>query len=533
MSTAPSQAPAPTRAGVLRTWFPLFVLALTALAGAVIWGLPDGVMERLARSMASFAVVGATLLALLCWILFFAPFRRGGRMALLAAFVLALGAFVGSVQAGLLVVDFDGDLVPSFRLARRLPQEPSRAVPATEDLSGHGTTAWPEYRGRQRGGVVTGPALATDWSARTPRWRKPVGDGHSSVAVAGNVAFTLEQRDYEEAVVCYNVATGAQYWIHSYPARFMEQMGGPGPRSTPTIIDNEVYALGATGTLVCLAAHTGKAKWTADILKNNANVRWGMTGSPLVFDDVVVVNPGTQTAEAAGTLAAYDRKTGELRWSSGRGSAGYSSPMLATLGGKRQILLFDGEGLSGYDPADRGKQLWRYPWPVQERINASQPLVLGGDRVLISSGYGVGSAVLQIKQDGGKWTVEPIWQNRKMRCKFSSPVLHEDHVYGLDEGILVCLNVKTGERKWRGERYGHGQMLLTDGHLVITSEDGELALVKATPDGYQELTRIQAIEGRTWNLPALADGLALVRNHREMACYDLRAKRQQAVRPGN
>jgi outer membrane protein assembly factor BamB len=428
------------------------------------------------------------------------------------------------------------------------------------DLSGNGPTDWPEYRGRKRDGVVTGPVLATDWSAVKPLWRQRVGAGHSSFAVAGNldlpipvisastaglvgsplglgpllaasallprraIAVTLEQRDDREAVVCYHVPTGQQVWAYSYPARFSELMGGPGPRSTPTIRDGEVYALGATGKLVCLEARTGKEKWTADILEDNANLKWGMSGSPLVFDDIVVVNPGVQTAQAAGTLAAYDRKTGKRLWSSGRASAGYSSPMLATLAGKRQILLLDGEGLSGYDPATRGKELWRHPWPVQENINVSQPLVLGEDRVLISSGYGIGSAVLQIKQDGDKWTVEPVWQKRTMRCKFSSPVLHQGHLYGLDEGTLVCVDAKTGERKWRGERYGHGQMLLTNGQLLITSEQGELALVAATPDGYRELTRLQAISGRTWNLPALTNGLALVRNHLEMACYDLKAR---------
>jgi outer membrane protein assembly factor BamB len=615
MSTTLQSPPAP-KASALRRWFPLFALALCVLTLAIVWRLPEGTLERLIRSMVNFAVVSATLLAVFVWLLFFAPFRRGGRLRAVAAFVLLLGAFVGSVQAGLLAVDFDGDLVPTFRLRHWFPllalglgalavaviwllpesnaERSHRMIatfvaigltglavvgwqvffapvrgPLTEggsnlavasDLSGNGPTDWPEYRGRKRDGVVTGPVLATDWSAVKPLWRHKVGAGHSSFAIAGNldvplpiigastvgllgspmglrpllaasalipgraIAVTLEQRDDREAVVCYHVPTGQQVWAYSYPARFSELMGGPGPRSTPTIQGGEIYALGATGKLVCLEARTGKEKWTADILENNANLKWGMSGSPLVFDGMVVVNPGAQTAQAAGTLAAYDRKTGKRLWSSGRASAGYSSPMLATLAGKRQVLLLDGEGFSGYDPDDKGKELWRHPWPVQENINVSQPVLLGDDRVLISSGYGIGSAALQVKHEGGKWTVEPVWQSRKMRCKFSSPVLHEGYLYGLDEGVLVCLDTKTGERKWRGERYGHGQLLLTNGQLLITSEQGELALVKATPDGYQELTRLQAISGRTWNLPALANGLALVRNHLEMACYDLKAR---------
>jgi outer membrane protein assembly factor BamB len=580
MSTTLQSPPAP-KASALRRWFPLFALALAALILAVVWNLPEGTPERLIRSMINFAVVSATLLALFVWLLFFAPLRRGVRLCAVAGLVLLLGAFVGSAQAGLIEMDFDGDLVPLFRLRRLFPllalalgvlavavvcclpektTERSRRASAlfvvvgltllalfgwrlllapshgshesnsnlalAEDLSGNGANDWPEYRGRKRDGVVTGPALATDWAGKAPLWKRAVGAGHSSFAVAGNIAVTLEQRGDQEAVVCYHVPTGEQAWAYTYPARFRELMGGPGPRSTPTVIDGEVYSLGATGKLVCLDARTGKEKWpAADILEDNANLKWGMSGSPLVFDEVVVVNPGTQTAQAAGTLAAYDRKTGKRLWSSGRASAGYSSPMLATLAGKRQILLLDGEGLSGYDPADKGKVLWRYPWPVQENINATQPVLLGDDRVLISSGYFVGSAALQIKQEGGKWTVAEVWRNkRSMRCKFSSPVLHGGYLYGLDEGTLVCVDAKTGERKWRGERYGHGQMLLTNGQLLITSEDGVLALVQAAPDGYRELNRLQAIDGRTWNLPALAGGLALVRNHLEMACYDLKAR---------
>ena len=517
------QSPPARKTSALRRWFPLLALTLGLLVPAVIWRLPEGVMERLFRSLTTYGVVSAMLLALLVWLVFFAPYRRAGRLCGLAAFVLVLGAFVGSVQAGLIEVDFDGDMVPSFRLGRSLAEGGNRNIAVAADLSGDGANDWPEYRGRKRDGVVTGPPLATDWSGKKPLWRHEVGAGHSSFAVAGNLAITLEQRGDREAVVCYDLPTGQQIWMHAYPALFKELLGGPGPRSTPTVRDGEVYALGATGKLVCLDARTGKEKWTADILENNANVKWAMSGSPLVLEDVVVVNPGTQTEQAAGTLAAYDRKTGQRVWSSGRGPAGYSSPMLATLGGKRQILLLDGAGFAGYDPAAKGKRLWRYLWPVQENINVAQPVVLGDDLVFISSGYQVGGAALRIKQDGGEWTVKRVWKKRTLRCKFSSPVLYQGHLYGLDEGILVCVDAATGERKWQGERYGHGQMLLTNGQLVITSEEGALALVKATPDGYQELTRLQAVEGRTWNLPALSGGLALVRNHLEAACYDLRA----------
>jgi outer membrane protein assembly factor BamB len=196
--------------------------------------------------------------------------------------------------------------------------------------------------------------------------------------------------------------------------------------------------------------------------------------------------------------------------------------MLATLVGRRQILVFDGEGLNGYDAA-RGKELWGFPWITQDGINVAQPLVLDGDRVFISSGYGVGCALLRIAESAQGWTVEKLWQNRRMRCKFTSPVAYQGFIYGLDDGILACLDQKNGNQRWRDGRYGHGQLLLVDGLLLILSETGRLALVEATPEGYHELTGFAALEGKTWNNPALAGGKAYLRNHEEMACYNLAA----------
>ncbi len=536
MASTLQSPPVPKRASALRRHFPLYVLGFVAITEgviAVLRGTDTNVAHLNLSALAALALGG---LLLLFWLAFFAPLRRAVRYRLAAGPAILLAVFVACLAVRLVVVDWRGDMWPSLRWGplldrllgrgQQLAQDASGTVPASEDLSGTGSNDFPGYRGRNRDGAVSGPALSTDWSASAPRrlWRKRVGAGHSSFAVVGNVAYTLEQRgedDENEAVICYDTTTGEPVWIHAYPARFSETMGGPGPRSTPTVRDGEVYALGATGRLSCLDARTGKAKWSADVLKDNANVKWGMSGSPLVLDDVVVVNPGTQTPQAAGTLAAYDRKTGERKWASGRGTAGYSSPMLATLGGTRQILLLDGEGFSGYDPDDRGKQLWRFPWPVMEDINVAQPVVLGPDRVYISTGYGVGGAALEVKKDGGQWTVKPLWRNIKLRCKFTSPVLHEGHLYGLDEGVLVCLDASTGERRWRGERYGHGQLLLTRGLLVLTSEEGELALVEASPKEYRELGRVRAVDGRTWNPPALAGGRVFIRNHLEMTAFDL------------
>ena len=208
--------------------------------------------------------------------------------------------------------------------------------------------------------------------------------------------------------------------------------------------------------------------------------------------------------------------------------AGYSSPMLATLAGRRQVLLLDGEQLGGYDAAT-ASPLWHFPWNTQQGINVAQPLVLDGDRVYISSGYSVGCALVRVAETGGHWSVEPVWQNTAMHCKFTSPVAYQGFLYGLDEGILVCVDAQTGKRQWKAGRYGHGQLLLTDDLLLILADSGELVLVEATPKGHHELGRIQALEGRTWNMPVLVDGKAYLRNDVEMACYDLRGDQATLV----
>lgn len=421
------------------------------------------------------------------------------------------------------MVHFRWDRDRDAELEAHRRQQGAAAGPLVVELSHARETDCPEYRGRHRDGIVHGPALIRDWNAHPPRllWRQPIGGGYAAFAVAGNVAVTIEQRRDREAVVCYETATGREQWVHEYPAHFSERLGGDGPRATPTIRDGHVFSLGATGQLVCLELTSGKSQWQTNILEENDNLPWGMCGSPLVYDQVVVVNPGTQRSAAAGrAVVAYDRTTGRRVWSTGSTKAGYSSPMLTNLVGRRQLLVLDGEILAGYDPQS-GRELWRFPWQTYQEINVAQPVVLDGDRVFISSGYDTGCAMLRVTESAGKWNVQTLWQNKKMRCKFTSPVAYKGHLYGLDEGILTCLDQGTGERKWREGRYGHGQLLLADDLLVIQSESGKLVLVEATPEGHHELGSIPALEGRSWNNPAMADGKIFLRNSEEMACYDL------------
>ncbi|HMF12184.1 MAG TPA: PQQ-binding-like beta-propeller repeat protein [Gemmataceae bacterium] len=513
----------------LSRWSPVAVAGLWAGAAGFFWLWPAS-WDRHTRVMGLWSASLLACLALVAWWFLFARAGWAPRLVVPVCIVV-LGFF--SIRD----VQFKGDMKPIIRFvwnrtaddvleAHRHRQVFADDLPAV-DLADGNERNFPEYRGRRRDGVVEGPALARDWEARPPRelWRQPAGGGYASFAVAGNLAVTIEQRRDREAVVAYDTATGRERWTFDYLAHFVERLGGPGPRATPTIAGDAVFSLGATGMLVCLDAKTGDLRWSANILKDNDNITWGMSGSPLVFDDVVVVNPGAQRESNRGNaVIALDRATGKEKWRAGNGRAGYSSPMLATLANERQVLLLDAEGLSGYDPAGDG-ELWRFPFPTYQGINVCQPVVLDGDRVFISAGYDVGAVLVQVTHTAGKWSASDLWRTKAMRCKFTSPVAYQGHLYGLDEGVLTCLDAATGARKWREGHYGHGQVLRAGDLLVILAESGELALVEATPAEHRQLGIIQALDansGKTWNNPALADGKVFVRNHQEMACYGLR-----------
>ncbi len=389
--------------------------------------------------------------------------------------------------------------------------------PEQAATAGTGSVYWTDYRGPGRAGIYDETEILTDWPAEglTELWRTKVGGGYASMVVAEGRVFTIEQRRDQEVVAAYDLGNGVELWEHSWPGFFQEQMGGDGPRATPTWHEGQIYALGAGGELRRLDAATGERVWAKNILDDTGagNVRWGMSGAPLVVDDKVIVNPGGRRQNS---IVAYHKDTGEKIWSSQADTAGYASPQLATLGGKRQVLMLTGERMVSLD-VDDGTLLWDVAWETMNYINAAQPLVVDDDHVWVSSAYGVGSALLKIS--GSK--AEQVWKTNSMKNKFNSSVLYQDHVYGFDDAIFACINVRTGERKWKGGRYGFGQVLLADGHVIVLTEKGEVVLLKATAESHQEVAKFSALSGKTWNVPAIAEGKLLVRNQTEMAAYDL------------
>ncbi|MBI3652091.1 MAG: PQQ-like beta-propeller repeat protein [Acidobacteria bacterium] len=386
------------------------------------------------------------------------------------------------------------------------------------------TNVWTNYRGSNRDGRYEEQKILTDWPAGglKPLWKQPIGGGYASFVIANNVAYTIEQRRKQEVVAAYDMQKGRELWTYGWDAEFTESMGGDGPRATPTFDEGKIYALGATGELHCVEAKSGKKIWSKDILTDNGatNLQWGMSAAPLIVDDKVIVQPGGRSGKS---IVAYNKNTGAAVWRTLNDAQAYVSPMLMTLANRRQIVAVTATRVVGLN-TDNGALLWDYPWATSMGINCSQALAVDASHFFISSGYGKGAALVEVNDNGGKFAASKVWENTSMKNKFNSSVLHNGYAYGLDEGILACVEVATGERKWKGGRYGYGQVILASDHLLITSDTGELALVKATPDSFQEVAKFAALEGKTWNYPAIAKGRLLIRNATEMACFDLAAK---------
>ncbi len=501
------------------------VAASIALA-VVGWGL-DADPQR--KVVLSGAILGLAAVALLAWAVLLSGFRVKCRVTILAVVLLA------AVIAPLLfeVRGVTGNLVPILGLRFVAPaefdaaEETANGAPdRTIDVEPPQTWRdYPQFLGPDRDATLDGVRLAIDWEARPPRqvWEREVGSAWSGFAVRGRDAVTQEQRGEEECVVCYDLLTGDLRWIHAYRARYSTTVAGTGPRATPAITSDRVYAFGATGILSCLDRESGVAVWSVDAVQDNgATVNgWGMAGSPLVHGDLVIVGAGGPDGRS---VVAYDHRTGARAWSGGDDRAGYASPFFTRLSGVDQIVSFNGASISAHDPTN-GRVLWTFPWSHQNP-NVAQPVVLPGDRLLASSGYGVGCALLHVARDErGALRAEEVWRNRALKAKFANFVHRDGHVYGLDEGILVCIDVATGERRWKGGRYGHGQAILAEDRLLVTGEQGELLLVAAAPEEHHELARFEIFDEKTWNSPALAAPYLLVRTERTAACYELPLER--------
>jgi outer membrane protein assembly factor BamB len=533
--------------------WPLAILAAGLLWLAYIWFVSTGIRQE--RNIQSIVATGLTAILLFLWFLLASGFPRTARLVGLGLVVVPLAL----VAALFRIEGVSGDLVPimAFRWSARpgsmapvagsspepAPALAASARPPTEagaeasspvGASGPaaqsrvdvpkappGSGDYSQFLGPTRDAVLPGPRLARDWSSRPPRllWRQPIGAGWSAFAVAGDVLVTQEQEGDEELVVAYDASSGRRLWRHSNRARYDTVVAGVGPRATPTIRDGRVFTMGATGILNALRLETGERLWSHRVLEENgsSNLSWGTSGSPLLDRDRVVVSAGGRDGRS---LVAYRADSGEPLWAAGHDQQSYSSPTLATLAGRRQIVVFNGGSVAGHDAAT-GALLWEQPWPA-EQPNVAQPLPLPGNRVLFSAGYGVGSKLYEVaaKPDGAL-SANLVWESPRLKAKFANMFFHDGFVYGLDDGVFTCLDPRDGQRKWRDGRYGHGQAILVGGLFLIQTEEGEVVLVEPSPERLVELSRFTAFGGKTWNPPALAGNRLYLRTDREAAAFEL------------
>ncbi|HJT65316.1 MAG TPA: PQQ-binding-like beta-propeller repeat protein [Pyrinomonadaceae bacterium] len=501
-------------------WLPwLFAYAIPILSLAfVVWAVAT---SRLSNRVRQATMIATILIACFGWLLFRQNGINGDHVATFgwrwrASSEERLLAQTGEEQTSTPAsLPATTPIAPATAASPSPTATPAKQTATTPASANEKRPEWPGFRGPKRDSVVHGVKIKTDWTASPPvqLWKRPIGPGWSSFAVSGDVFYTQEQRGENEEVVCYKLSTGQPVWSHRDNARFFESNAGAGPRATPTLSGGRVYTFGATGILNALDAGTGAVVWTRNVSTDTGTQVpfWGFSSSPLVIGDEVIV-------AAAGQLVAYDAATGNKRWVGPAGGGSYSSPQLVTLVGVTQVLLMSSNSATSVSPAD-GKQLWSHAWSVNTIV---QPAVTSDGDVLITSQEN-GARRLAVAHNGASWSVSERWTSNGLKPYFNDFVIHKGYVFGFDGRILSCIDLKDGQRKWKGGRYGNGQLVLLPEQdlLLVLSEEGELALVAATPDQFTEIAKLPAIEGKTWNHPVLVGDTLLVRNSEQMAAFRL------------
>ena len=388
-------------------------------------------------------------------------------------------------------------------------------------------TEWPGFRGSDRAGRVVGPRIATNWAVYPPEqlWKIPVGPAWSSFAIAGQLLFTQEQRGPMETVVCYDADTGREIWKREIETRLDDPLGGPGPRATPTLADGALFVTGATGTFMRLDPLTGEVVWKQDLttVAQRKVPMWGFAASPLLTAGLAIVYAGGPGDKG---LLAFDAVSGALRWSAASPIDSYASPQLNTILGEPVVVMFSNDGLLLVDSAT-GRERLKYEWKFPQ-YRALQPRVIEDNTLLLPTPMNAGTRCIRIAKANGQWAAEELWTSRNLKSDFTDLVTYQAYAYGNDAGIWTCIDLKTGERKWKGGHYGKGQAVLLEnsGLLLIAAEDGQLALVLADPNGYTEAASFKALEGKTWNHPVLIGDRLYLRNAQEAAAYKLRLAEQ-------
>ena len=486
--------------------------------------------------------VAATLLSLIALTLWFLIASRASLKRRLLAVLLSLAVLFGFFSS-VKIISTDGDLIPRV-VWRWTPTHDTtlaaanRITPAIHvDLTTESPGDFPGFLGPHRSGSIENLSWNSGWQDQpAPRrlWTHPIGAGWSGFSARSGHAITMQQRGENEIVSCHDIQTGEIIWSNSIQARHETIFGGIGPRSTPTISNGRVYCLGATATLRCLDGSSGNVLWEKDLLaltgstpaQDIKTIAWGRSSSPLVVDELVIIPLGGPPAGPHVSLLALDATSGEERWQSGDRQASYASPSLVELGGEKQVVIVSADLVSGHRLED-GKQLWTYSWAGSSSGSASvsQAATLGNNRLLLSKGYGEGAAVIEVRRttrEGADFEIETIWTSKQvLKTKFTNVAVKDGFAYGLSDGILECVDLSSGIRRWKKGRLGHGQLLRLADVLVVLAEDGMVWQIATNPEKYQVLGRFPAVEGKCWATLCLYDNLLLVRAEEEAACYEL------------
>ncbi len=394
------------------------------------------------------------------------------------------------------------------------PPKPAEAAPVYD---------WPQWRGPNRDGISSETGLLKTWPTTGPKilWRAGSGEGYSGIVISQGRGFTSFGAGSNEVTVAFEASTGKELWRVTLDAKLSDDQGD-GPRSTPTVDGDLVFALSGNGRLAALNVKDGKKIWEHNLRAEYGGrvPRWGVSTTPLVEGNMLIVDVGGKSGHS---VMAFNKATGAVIWKSETDVPGYSAPIAINFNNARKILAFTGTALVGLAASD-GRALWRYTWETEYDVNAATPIFIAPDKVFISSNYGKGSALLQMQTNNGSASVREVWKSRDMKNHFSSSVLYQNHLYGFDNAFLTCLDLATGKAKWQQRGFQKGSLLLADGHLIVLGEQGNLALVEASPAAYQEKASVQILKGRCWTMPTLANGKLYLRNQSEMLCLDMNGK---------
>lgn len=503
-------------------------------------------VHRFDHQYANIAWGTFVLLAAICgcmWVVRQKAIPMRLRFTILTIPLLLLAGFVWMYEFR----GFSGELVPRFRprgdsgLASKAVISPEKPNPSPTIVP---SGSFRQFLGNDRTGVVSGIELSDKWDSESPRilWKQPIGLGWSGFAIENGLAVTMEEHQGRDCLVAFNWNDGTLQWRTLLERSHFHVLGGGGPCATPTIDGSRIYAQSSTGIVCCCDFSTGELVWKVDLLEKagidisipeaavaraEAAVSWGRSGSPLIYQGLVIVPFGGAPDKSPAGLIALDQATGDERWRGGDAQISYASPSIMEIQGVEQIVIVNESSVTGHDPAD-GKVMWSYDWPGQSNGGASvsQAVSIDPSMVLLSKAYGGGSLMLDFsKSTRSAFIVTSKWKNLTLlKTKFTSAVYRQGYLYGLSDGILECVRAEDGIRKWkdtREGRLGHGQLLVVGKHLLISSEDGRCVLGRASPDSFHKLGEIPVLTGVTWNTIAIAGNRVLMRNGEQAACIEV------------